>query len=535
MAGGLLAGVAGLAPAAPSLPSAQVAWVPAATDADVDRAFAKARAENKPVLLYWGASWCPPCNQLKATFFNRQDFAAQARHLVAVHVDGDRPGAQKLGTRFKVRGYPTVILMSPQGAEITRLPGEADAPQIMLALQAGLSGGRPVLAVLADARAGKALSADEWRVLAFHSWETDESQRLPAPQRAAALADLAARAPAGDGETSTRLWLKAAAAAAKGDGQGVKPDAALRARVQRVLSDPAMARAQMDVLLYGATGIIELLSAPGSAAAAAGAGSASAGASPGGTTGAQVLAAAFDAALTRLQGDATLSRGDRVSAAGARVDIARLDVPDNERHPRLPPALLRDLRELAARMDREITDAYERQAVIPALAHALGEAGLWGDADALLQTNLARSPSAYYLMSQLGSQARKQGRPDEALRWYARSFDSSVGPATRLQWGAGYLAALVDLSPTDAKRIEATSAKLFAEAATDAGAFHERSGRSLQRVSTKLLEWNAGGQQEAALRRLRVQLQGICAKVEAADGQRAACEKLLRPAPKAAS
>jgi thiol:disulfide interchange protein len=102
----------------------EVAWIPASTDTQVESAFAQSRAERKPLLLYWGAKWCPPCNQLKATLFNRQDFIERSRSFVAVNVDGDLPGAQKLGARFKVVGYPTMILFNPSGAEVTRLPGE---------------------------------------------------------------------------------------------------------------------------------------------------------------------------------------------------------------------------------------------------------------------------------------------------------------------------------------------------------------------------------------------------------------------------
>jgi len=512
--------------AAVGLPSKNVAWVAAASDADIDRAFLRAKAEKKPVLLYWGASWCPPCNQLKATLFNRQDFAALSRSFVAVSVDGDRPGAQKLGQRFKVSGYPTTVMFTPEGAEITRLPGEVDAPQALAVLQQGLAGGRPVKNVLDDALANKPLAAGDWRMLAFYSWETDETQLVPKADVAGLLARLAAASGAvaspADADTTTRLWLKALAAA--DDSKGVKPDAALRERVMKVLADATAARTHMDVLSNNAAEIVRTLEGADPAV----------GASPNRTAGVAALAAAFETALKRFEADSTLSRADRLSALIARVELARLDVPKTMAKVQLPEPLLKDLREHVARADREITDGYERQAVITAAGHALGRAGLWAESEALLTANLAKSHSPYYLMSQLASNARKQGQNEQALRWYGEAWVKSQGPATRLQWGNSYLTALVELAPQDGARIEKTAAQMFTEAAKDRSAFEGRSARSLQRAGAKLLSWNAGGQNAAALRRLQTQLDGVCGKLGKTDkadrAQQAACTAVLKPA-----
>jgi len=496
-------------PAAHASPGPGVAWQAAAADADIDRYFVQAKAEKKPVLLYWGAKWCPPCNQLKATLFNRADFIEQSKAFVAVGIDGDAPGAQKLGTRFKVRGYPTLILFNPSGSEITRLPGEADASQVMKVLQLGLSSGRPVKAVLADAKAGKKLGANEWRLLGFYGWETDEQQLLPAEQRAATLAQLAKASEGVDAETTTRLWLKSIGAMA--DGKAADP--AQLPRLRAVLADAGQCRAQMDVLTNEAPDLVKALAPqPGDAR--------------------NQLVSDFDAALKRLNEDATLSRADRLNALQGRIDLARLDSAKDDPNPKnIPAALLTDAREQAGKANHEITDGFERQAVVTEAAFLLGRAGLWKESDELLKSALARSHSPYYLMSQLGGNAKKQGKRADALRWYEEAFNKSEGPATRLQWGSNYFAALIELSPEDTPRIEKAAAQLFGEAEKDPGAFYERSERSLKKVASLLASWNHGPAQAAAVGRLKAQLDGVCGKLDASDAKaKAACQGLMKKA-----
>jgi thiol-disulfide isomerase/thioredoxin len=120
-------------------------------------AFAAARAANKPVFLYWGAKWCPPCQQLKSSVFSRADFMAKSKEFVAVYLDGDDPGAQKWGERFHVSGYPTVVILRPDQKEIMRIAGGMDLASYADLLDIALSDLKPMSEVLAalrsDARA----------------------------------------------------------------------------------------------------------------------------------------------------------------------------------------------------------------------------------------------------------------------------------------------------------------------------------------------------------------------------------------------
>ncbi|MBH9552149.1 thioredoxin family protein [Inhella gelatinilytica] len=479
-----------------------IAWRAASQDADIEAAFQAAKAEKKPVLLYWGAKWCPPCNQLKATLFNRADFIEQSHAVIPVLIDGDLPGAQKLGARFKVRGYPTMILFNGDGQELTRLPGEADAARVVKLFQMGLSGGRPIKAVLADAQAGKPLKAGEWQLLSFYSWETDEQSLVGAADRGAVLQRLAQGRGVPD-EARTRLKLKSLAA-------GANPAQGDAAWVGSLLGDAKKVRQHLDVLSNSADDLVRALHPKAGADRI-------------------TLVHAFQQALLQQQNDTQLSRADRINCLAARVELARLDLDKADISPKLEATLLNEVRGLTALLDREIQDGYERQAVMTAAGHVLGLAGLWSESDALLKANLSKSHSPYYLMNQLGANARKTGRKDEALSWFEQAFNKSEGPATRLQWGATYFENLVKLAPQDAARIEKLAAQLVQEAEKDKGAFYERSARSLQKVSEQLLGWAKAHNGQAAVARVQGQLGPVCGKLDKADASRSTCEALFKP------
>ncbi|WP_434654439.1 thioredoxin family protein [Chromobacterium violaceum] len=467
---------------------------------DVPAAFARAKAENKPVFLYWGAVWCPPCNQVKSTIFNRPDFIAATRQFVPVYLDGDSENAQQLGEKFKVRGYPTMILFRPDGAEITRLPGEVDPERYLRTLQLGLTAVKPVKALLTDALAGNTLAAADWQLLADYAWDVDRGQLLPEQDVPATLAQLAERVPAEPAAVATRLQLKALAALAGEKAPRTFDKRQARGRLLRVLADDKLSRANADVVIYAASDALKLL---GDDAA---------------------LRQAFDAQLKKLEADSTLSWSDRLGAASTLLSLYK------QQHPKqpLPAGLVADVKAKAAEADKASANPYQRQAVITAAGELLSDAGLLDESDTLLKGELKTSHAPYYHMLILASNAKERGDKAAALDWYQKAYQASEGQATRLQWGASYVSNAVELAPQDAGRIELAASEVFADAGKSGSAFYERSRRSLEKVAGRLKTWNQDGKHADAVGRLAGQLNGVCEKLSAEDAQKPVCDGLVK-------
>src|SRR6266478_493957 len=99
---------------------------------DVPKAVAKAKAENKLVMLdFTGSDWCGWCIKLGNEVFSKAEFAEYAKkNLVLVEVDFPRrkeqsndlkKANQALQDKYKIEGYPTIIVLNKTGDKVGQL------------------------------------------------------------------------------------------------------------------------------------------------------------------------------------------------------------------------------------------------------------------------------------------------------------------------------------------------------------------------------------------------------------------------------
>lgn len=95
-------------------------------ETDFEKALSAAKALGKYMLLdFSGSDWCGWCIKLKKEVFKKYDFKKFAKdNLVCVLVDFPKRKRQsnklkqqnsKLAKKYGIRGYPTVIILSPDG------------------------------------------------------------------------------------------------------------------------------------------------------------------------------------------------------------------------------------------------------------------------------------------------------------------------------------------------------------------------------------------------------------------------------------
>lgn len=396
----------------------------------VDEAFAKAKKENRRIFLYWGAVWCPPCNELKSNVFNTPEFKQRMLQVVPVYIDGDAPSAQMISDRFKTTGYPTLLMIDANGNELFRIDEGVSIAEFMRIFDAAVMADADLQTIVQRALEGKA-TRDDWRILAFYSWSPGESLGKSRPELLSTWLELQARVPPEMVEENSLLSAKILGLAASGSDEERKDPsyAKVKERQQQLLGamfadDVAIGAARM-LLVYSPQEVIEFLyPQPGVPAR-------------------QRLVKRWTDALVTLRRRSDLTLSVRLLLTDAKLTLFTIENPGKK----LLPALKAELLGAVNSTDRAARTEFARHAVIPDAAAMLNRYGEGEKARELLLREVKTTDTPWYYWSMLASFENKAGNKDKALEYSTNARTTAKGTATKIQWHTNDLLLHLKLKP----------------------------------------------------------------------------------------
>ncbi len=185
------------------------------------KAVTLARRHHQPIFVHFYGIWCPPCNMLEEGVYPGEIFQKASEGFVLLALDADAELSWDWKARFKVGGYPTLLVLDERGQEIGRAGGDRSPA----ALAAFLAESRRLLdspveeAALEIAKSSATASGTlrarvaRWRLeRAEHAEALAAAGDAPEARREALLARKALAQKAGDpaGETAALSELAAA-------------------------------------------------------------------------------------------------------------------------------------------------------------------------------------------------------------------------------------------------------------------------------------------------------------------------------------
>lgn len=442
-------------------------------EGSVEEAFAVAKAEDKPVLLYWGAVWCPPCNQLKATIFKRPDFIEKTGKFVAVYLDGDTDQAQKYGEEFKAAGYPTLIVLNPEGQEVTRIPGGMNLEAYVNVLDLALARTQPAAELLKEILDdGRSATSDELSLLAHYSWGQDKGKALGERSKADVFRALSDLTPDTMVEEQARFDGEYLYELTKSEDdilEEVKADAI--ERVTRHLDDPVRSRADMYFTAFYTPKLIDKVVDKDSEMRV-------------------LLMSKLEARLAAFWSDTSLSPAERLRIHFGEARLAKMTSEE------IPEELKARVR---ASVDKERAGAvtqYERSTVTNWAVGVLFETDQKDYAGVIMKDEIEGSSNAYYWLVDMAGLAEEAEQTEEAVSLLRQAFEEAEGIATRIQWGAYYIDGLTRMTADDAVGIELATRGLLTELAAQEDPVYGRNKGAVKRIGRALNTWAYGSKEE---------------------------------------
>ena len=88
---------------------------------------ARARELKKPIMIDFYTDWCGYCKKLDEEVYTVGKIIALSEKFVSIKVNADN--FRDVAAQYHVNGYPTIVFLTPAGAEISRIRGFCDSEQ----------------------------------------------------------------------------------------------------------------------------------------------------------------------------------------------------------------------------------------------------------------------------------------------------------------------------------------------------------------------------------------------------------------------
>jgi thiol:disulfide interchange protein DsbD len=97
---------------------------------NLNLALQEAQNMNRPVFIDFYTTWCTYCKQLDETTLSDPRVQEKlASGYITVKIDADKNS--DLASKYRIYGYPTILILNPDAQEIKRIEGYVDADSLL--------------------------------------------------------------------------------------------------------------------------------------------------------------------------------------------------------------------------------------------------------------------------------------------------------------------------------------------------------------------------------------------------------------------